>query len=493
MLVSKDNAKWLVIDTRTTQHGINSGISRFVVSLSRALAEVLAQSTTGAVMPFVSTEPESQLQTASGLAGEVSVQNVRLLLVGKNEPPPWAVDLVRQYPRVVSFWSGGPGALSRRWDKPVYFWPTRVLTRIAAYTNDNFLWLAPANFDRPLLVSSLKRKKHRARIIQFIHDTIPLTQGKSMGFLFRTQFRFFVNRTLLRFPNVFTSSQHTADLLRQTCQKRSKPVFVLELGIEPKFGAQPLMPLGNTRDEARRRFLCALNPALAQPDNTLRLNELVAKKWVVGVGRYQKYKGWELAEEAVTAVDKSLSGGALFIRVGLDPKESARFQKQELRSFGFGAWIEQIPCLGILNLGDEALVQLYRMADCLVHPSRAEGFGFPPVEAALCGLPVVYRAGTAVDEHFKPGELPESYWNRVPSDAVADWTAALLKTLGRPNEMSSFLASMAEYPSVRAFFEHVSRGTRFSWQLSATRFLQHLELGLLPPGVSPVAQTEASQ
>ena len=41
------------------------------------------------------------------------------------------------------------------------------------------------------------------------------------------------------------------------------------------------------------------------------------------------------------------------------------------------------------SLADSDLRALYTSADVLFFPSLAEGFGFPPVQAALCGVPAV--------------------------------------------------------------------------------------------------------
>jgi len=46
----------------------------------------------------------------------------------------------------------------------------------------------------------------------------------------------------------------------------------------------------------------------------------------------------------------------------------------------------------------EELVRLYQRADCLVHPSRFEGFALTPAEAMACGCPVVARPDKAVEE-----------------------------------------------------------------------------------------------
>jgi glycosyltransferase involved in cell wall biosynthesis len=78
------------------------------------------------------------------------------------------------------------------------------------------------------------------------------------------------------------------------------------------------------------------------------------------------------------------------------------------------------------RVDDDALVDLYRGADCLVFPSRAEGFGFPPLEAMACGTPVV--ASTA-------GSLPEVLDDAAPlvaPDDVAGLAAAVARVLADP-------------------------------------------------------------
>jgi glycosyltransferase involved in cell wall biosynthesis len=53
-------------------------------------------------------------------------------------------------------------------------------------------------------------------------------------------------------------------------------------------------------------------------------------------------------------------------------------------------WLEYVP--------EEHLAALYAGAELLVFPSLYEGFGFPPLEAMLCGTPVVTSRGGALPE-----------------------------------------------------------------------------------------------
>lgn len=72
------------------------------------------------------------------------------------------------------------------------------------------------------------------------------------------------------------------------------------------------------------------------------------------------------------------------------------------------------------GVDDAALRALYTHAHCLVYPSRTEGFGLPPVEAMLCGCPVVAAPAGAVPEVCRDAVLYAGL------DDADDWTTAVL-------------------------------------------------------------------
>jgi len=100
-------------------------------------------------------------------------------------------------------------------------------------------------------------------------------------------------------------------------------------------------------------------------------------------------KGW-LAEEVFTLVDK--------LRLDND-----------------------VCFLGRVPLED--LVCLYNGAQALVHPSFYEGFGLPPLEAMLCGTPVICSNVSALPEVVGDAAL------LVPPDEVSEWTVAMWRVL----------------------------------------------------------------
>lgn len=86
------------------------------------------------------------------------------------------------------------------------------------------------------------------------------------------------------------------------------------------------------------------------------------------------------------------------------------------------------------DLDDDQLRGLYWRAERLWHPSYAEGFGLPVVEAAACGIPVAVASGSALDEVCPPWAPRFS-----PNDAEAALALMLrlAATPGLPGESRS--------------------------------------------------------
>jgi glycosyltransferase involved in cell wall biosynthesis len=96
---------------------------------------------------------------------------------------------------------------------------------------------------------------------------------------------------------------------------------------------------------------------------------------------------------------------------------------------------------------EDALVELYRGAACLVQPSRFEGFGLPVLEAMACGTPVV--------------AVPEPALQEVAGDAAV-WADEhkLGEGIRRARAERERLAAAG-----------IERAKRFSWEETARRTL----------------------
>lgn len=52
------------------------------------------------------------------------------------------------------------------------------------------------------------------------------------------------------------------------------------------------------------------------------------------------------------------------------------------------------------NLTDEKLIDIYNSVDCVLYPSRGEGFGLIPFEAMACGTPCIVTGGIGCDQYL---------------------------------------------------------------------------------------------
>ena len=70
--------------------------------------------------------------------------------------------------------------------------------------------------------------------------------------------------------------------------------------------------------------------------------------------------------------------------------------KSAYRRMGNSRWKKDIILLG--GIQEEDKEYLYNLASVFVYPSFFEGFGFPPLEAMACGVPVIASNNSSVAE-----------------------------------------------------------------------------------------------
>ncbi|MDR3712756.1 MAG: glycosyltransferase family 1 protein [Puia sp.] len=77
------------------------------------------------------------------------------------------------------------------------------------------------------------------------------------------------------------------------------------------------------------------------------------------------------------------------------------------------------------RVGDDDLLEFYRAADVFVYPSKAEGFGIPPLEAGALKIPVICSNTSAMEQfsffgenHIDPFDFP-SFTARLSANLVS--------------------------------------------------------------------------
>jgi len=312
-----------------------------------------------------------------------------------------------------------------------------------------FYFISPGNFDRPLVPFFFFKKRYlHKKLIQVIHDLIPLYFPKNATFWFRQFFRFILRRSLKKLTVVATVSFWTQRLLQERYPKSSTKIVPLYNGIHQIFGQQ-LRSNNKTHQELLKKQTL-LNEGFKETE----ANALSQLYWVLGVGRDQPYKKWDLSLEVVSALQK-MGIACIYVHLGNKPKAIEASQD----------------AICFTGLSDAAMEVLYRGADVLLHPSLVEGFGLPVLEAALCGLPVVFRQSTAIADHFPPGSLPQSFWRPVSSDDASTWAQAVAFVLKGNDEKKALLQQFSMAPPREVIAKRLGVEALYDWQSSAKRFL----------------------
>ncbi len=65
----------------------------------------------------------------------------------------------------------------------------------------------------------------------------------------------------------------------------------------------------------------------------------------------------------------------------------------------------------LTNITDQERIFVYNGARVFIYPSFFEGFGFPPIEAQACGVPVIYGDRAALPEIIGESGIPADPWN----------------------------------------------------------------------------------
>lgn len=136
-------------------------------------------------------------------------------------------------------------------------------------------------------------------------------------------------------------------------------------------------------------------------------------RYVLSLGAVSPRKNLSVVARAVAELPPGTAGGVELVVVGPDGVGADQV-RSELAEVGLGA---RLRLLGFV--ADEDLAALVAGASALAHPSRDEGFGYPPLEAMAMGTPVVASSA---------GSLPEVVGDGgalVDPDDVGAWAAAL--------------------------------------------------------------------
>ncbi len=275
-------------------------------------------------------------------------------------------------------------------------------------------------------------------VVQTIHDLTPLLFKESVSVKNRGVFR--INFHLSRYADrIIAVSKNTKDDIVKLLKIPSEKIVVVHNGADHL--------LHSSRGDATR---CAGDFEKRKP-------------YLLYVGGFDPMKNIPVLIEAfdrVCATKKNLK----LLLVGADSaalrneKNKILFRKAFSSKATLSRIAERLLSEGKIVLGgflkQDALLSCYRKAEIFVFPSLYEGFGFPPLEAMQCGLPVLAS---------KSGSLPE-----VLGDAAVyfdprnvDDLATKIETILNNEDMKARMRKAG-----------IERASKFLWEEAAQKTFQ---------------------
>jgi len=212
---------------------------------------------------------------------------------------------------------------------------------------------------------------HTVTYIAAIHDLIGFALPNTFTPKMRLWQRFFVSNAVRVADSILASSESTKrDLLRFFSLPPEKNVYVIHLSLDDRY--KPILD-GRERSEVQQKYS-------------------LPKEFILSVGTIEPRKN-------AIGLARSYAGM---------PDELRR--KYKLVIAGGKGWytdtiVDEIKSLGVQTdvafigyVADEHMPALYSLARLFVFPSLYEGFGFPPLEAMACGVPVITSNTSSLPE-----------------------------------------------------------------------------------------------
>jgi glycosyltransferase involved in cell wall biosynthesis len=179
-------------------------------------------------------------------------------------------------------------------------------------------------------------------------------------------------------------------------------------------------------------------------DMALAQKYALPEEFVLYLGGYELHKNVITLLSAYRYVVQAVGGDYPLLLAGRKPDKVTPLFPDYDATIAQLDLTDQVRWIGYIDEADKAA--LYRHANTFVFPSRAEGFGFPPLEAMACGTPVV-----TTDAGSLPEIVGEAAFTVDPDDE-RDMAGAIIATLVQDNLAADLRA------------KGLAQAKRFTWE-----------------------------
>ena len=211
-----------------------------------------------------------------------------------------------------------------------------------------------------------------AKTVVTVHDLIPILgwKGAIPGFSYPHPPMLYMRsiRALKKARAIIAVSKSTKNDLINYCNIKSENIHIVHNAVSPVF--RPLL-----NKLALREFL------------KLPLNEVC----LVLITGTQMYKNHLNSIRAIRVLESTLNKPVQLVWLG-----GLHYSQDSITELPLSEL--SLPPILMGHITQEELVMLYNAVDCLLFPSWYEGFGWPPLEAMSCGLPVITSTRSSLPE-----------------------------------------------------------------------------------------------
>lgn len=215
------------------------------------------------------------------------------------------------------------------------------------------------------------------KFIVTTHDVIFNEYPEEFSWWYRVRKNFLYRISALRADIITTVSGYSKKSIQKYLGIRSKEIYITPNGVGSHFFEEG--------DRKRSQQFIMQNYGL--------------EKLILYVSRIEPRKNHALLLKAFLELELYQRGYYLVL-LGHETTRTPEFDRimdrlpAEIKKF---IWING-------DVSDEVLVEFYRAATVFVYPSKAEGFGIPPLEAAALKTPVLCSCTSAMDDFDFFGE-----------------------------------------------------------------------------------------